>query len=88
MKADLPVDPERLRQQFPALTDRDLEAYGEVTRRVLAEPSARGRIMADLLARARQARDKQAARRLLSAEETLALCYLKAMEKMQPRARG
>jgi hypothetical protein len=30
--SDLPVDPERMRRQFPALTDADLEAYVTVTR--------------------------------------------------------
>ena len=41
----LPVDPGRLKAQFPSLTDDDLQAYVEVTRRILATaPEDRARI--------------------------------------------
>jgi hypothetical protein len=81
----LPVDPERLRRQFPSLTDDDLAAYVEVTGTVLADPQARGKQMAALLARARAAREKAAAGHDLTPEEGLALRYLGAVEKMQGR---
>lgn len=82
MKA-LPVDPERLRKQFSALTDEDLEAYARVTQTVLGDPAERGKSMAALLARARGAREKTGTGRALSRDEDLALRYLVAVEKMQ-----
>jgi hypothetical protein len=82
----LPVDPERLRRQFPALDDGDLEAYVAVTRRVLEGSVPRARAMADLMQQARAARHKQQAGEPLSAEETLSARYLAAVEKMQGRA--
>jgi len=82
----LPVDPERLRRQFPELTPEDLDAYEAVTRRILAEPSAdrRARLTRDTLARGRQAREKQAAGGALTADEVRDLRYVEAVTKMQP----
>ena len=77
----LPVDPERLRARFPALNDDDLDAYVRVTRQILADPRNRGRAMAAILARARGARDKSP--ETLAPEESLAVRYLQAVEKMQ-----
>ena len=78
----LPVDPERLRRQFPALTDADVEAYVTVTRRIMAAAAAdRARITRETLARARAAREASPR----DAEETLAARYLAAVEKMQSR---
>lgn len=79
----LPVEPERLRLQFPSLCDDDLAAYVQVTQEVLGQGAERGRRMAALLATARGAREKQAKGAALSAEEGLALRYLAAVEKMQ-----
>ena len=79
----LPVDPARLRAQFPDLTDADLEAYASVTQRVLRDPAGKGKVMRELLALARSAREKQAAGSSLGREEALALDYLRAVEKMQ-----
>ena len=79
----LPVDPERLRRQFPALTEEDLAAYVEVTRRVLADPQAKGKAMRAILESGRAARTKPAAS--LSADERLHLRYLAAVDKMQAR---
>ena len=86
---DLPVDPARLRRQFPDLTDGDIAAYEEVTRRILAErrPDARVRLTREILAQGRQARDRAAAGATLSADESLAARYLAAVEKMQPPIR-
>ena len=84
MKA-LPVDPERLRQQFQTLTDADLAAYVEVTQTVLGDPVARGKSMAALMATARDAREKTATGQALTRDEDLALRYLSAVEKMQGR---
>jgi hypothetical protein len=82
----LPVDPERLRRQFPELTAEDLEAYEAVTRRILAEASAdrRARLSRDTLERGRQAREKKASGGALSADEARDLRYLQAVAKMQP----
>jgi hypothetical protein len=85
-RGDLPVDPARLARQFPGLTAEDLEAYGDVTRRILSEPRAdrRARLTRETLARGRRARDKQAAGgAALTAAEALDLRYLRAVEKMQ-----
>ena len=47
---DLPVDPDRLRRQFPDLTAEDVDAYVAVTRRILdAPPGERPRITRDAL---------------------------------------
>ena len=88
--AALPVDPARLKAQFPSLTDDDLEAYGAVTRRILAAatPDDRARITRETLALGRAAREKGAAGTALTAKEESALRYLAAVDKMQTRARG
>jgi hypothetical protein len=84
---DLPVDPARLRKQFPALTDTDVAAYEEVTRRILAErrPAARAVLAREFVAQARRARERAAAGGRLSDDESLATRYLAAVEKMQGR---
>jgi hypothetical protein len=84
-RESLPVDPDRLKQQFPALTVEDLDAYTQVTRRILGErsPDERARLIRDTLARGRQAREKQAAGAALTAAEALDLRYLQAVAKMQ-----
>jgi hypothetical protein len=81
----LPVDPARLRRQFPDLTAEDVTAYEEVTRRILAEPSPaqRSRLIRETIARGRQARDKEAAGGALGEGESLDLRYLQAVSKMQ-----
>ena len=79
----LPVDPERLRRRFAGLTDDDLAAYVEVTRRVLADPQAKGQAMRAILESGRCARSKPVAD--LNADEQLHLRYLAAVDKMQGR---
>ena len=81
----LPVDPARLRRQFPELTADDLAAYADVTGRILSEPSPdrRAQLIRDTLARGRQARDRQAAGGALTEGEALDLRYLNAVAKMQ-----
>jgi len=81
----LPVEPERLRRQFPELTAEDLQAYEEVTRRILTEasPDRRAQLTRETLARGRQARDKQAGGATLTADEARDLSYLQAVAKMQ-----
>ena len=79
----LPVDPERLRKEFPSLTDEDLAAYTQVTRSLLAEPARRGRRLAEVLAAAQRAREKEAASAPLEDDERLGLAYVRALEKMQ-----
>ena len=82
---DLPVDPARLRRQFPDLTDGDIAAFEEVTRRILDEgkPETRAKLTREIVARGRQAREREAAGTKLSADESLAARYLTAVEKMQ-----
>ncbi len=81
----LPVDPERLRQQFPSLSDEDLAAFEEVTRRILADPRARGRVLAETMTLAQRAREKQTLEIALEPEERLALAYATAIARMQVR---
>jgi hypothetical protein len=85
---DLPVDPDRLRRQFPELTDADVEAYETVTRNILDKkgPAERGRATRETLETARSAREKPEGR--LTEAERLALRYLEAVEKMQGRTSG
>ena len=54
-----------------------------VTRRVLADPRSRGRVLAEVMAAAQRARELEAAGAALPEEETLALRYLSAVRKMQ-----
>jgi hypothetical protein len=80
----LPVDLDRLRREFPDLTDEDVSAYVEVTRRILAAPpEGRGGVTRDTVAGARAARAKAGRGDALSPEETLLARYLGAVEKMQ-----
>lgn len=82
----LPVDPERLRRQFPALTAADVAAYVEITRFILAAagPSERAQRTRQVMTDARNARQRNAEDTLTSAESR-ALKYLTALEKMQGR---
>ncbi len=84
----IPVDPGRLRRQFPSLTDDDLEAYAEVTRKILAEPrpAERALLTRAFLTEGRRAREKATGGEHLTARESLALRYVNAMDKMQGRA--
>jgi hypothetical protein len=84
---DLPVDPARLRQQFSSLTDDDIAAFEEVTRRILSEPrpEARAKLTRDIVTQGRRARERAGTGAALSADESLAVRYLAAVEKMQPR---
>ena len=81
---DLPVDPARLRREFPGLTDGDIAAFEEVTRTILAEgrADARARLTREILTRGRQAREREAGGAKLSADESLAARYLAAVDKM------
>jgi hypothetical protein len=54
----LPVDPERLRAQFPDLTDEDVDAYVRVTRTVMAAGDARSPRDAGSARRGPEARQK------------------------------
>lgn len=85
MTNDLPVDPERLRKQFPQLTDEDVEAYAGITRRILEKQGAaeRGKLTRDILETAHNARAKSRAGSDLTERERQALRYLGAVEKMQ-----
>jgi hypothetical protein len=79
----LPVAPEQLRARFPSLTDDDLEAFKTVTERVLGDAPSRGRAIAEVMAAAQRAHEKDAAGLALADDELLALRYVRAVEKMQ-----
>jgi len=79
----LPVAPAELRRRFPSLSDEDLDAWSEVTGRLLAEPARRGQRLAAVLSSARRAEEKEAAGASPEDEETLALRYTRALVKMQ-----
>ena len=83
MTSGLPVDPDRLKAEFPGLTDEDLQAYVAVTRTVLADPAGRARAMRDVMERARKARETAAGGGALTNDERLLVRYLDAMAKMQ-----
>jgi hypothetical protein len=83
VKSPLPVDPERLRAQFPALTDTDLRAYVVMTQRVLADPRRRAATLKTVLAAGRDARERLSHGLPLDDEQGLALGYVQALEKMQ-----
>jgi len=77
------VEPDRLRQRYPSLDDEDLAAYSAVTRALLADPRARGRRLAEVMAAAARGREKEAAAAPLDEEERLAVAYVRALAKMQ-----
>jgi hypothetical protein len=83
--AALPVDLARLRDEFPDLSEEDLQAFAAVTERVLRDPASKARVLREVMMRARQARDRQASGEPigLDADEQEALRYLRALEKMQ-----
>ena len=81
----LPVDPARLKTQFPALTDEDLEAYVAVTRRVLADPKSKAKVLREVMTLARLAQEKNNV--ALTGPEALAVRYLAAVGKMQTPTR-
>lgn len=83
MKGDLPVDLDRLKREFPELSDEDLKAYVTITRRVLGDPASRAKKMREVMALAHQAEQKAAAGGKLAAEEQLLVRYLAALAKMQ-----
>jgi hypothetical protein len=79
-----PVDPERLRREFPALTPEDIEAYSQVTRQILgAAPATRPRVTREAIEGGRRAREKGARGEPLEAGEVLLGRYLDALTKMQ-----
>jgi hypothetical protein len=88
--SDLPVDPARLRRQFPQLTDDDIAAYEAVTRRILEQKgkAERGRVTREVMETARSARAKAGGGAALTDAERQALRYLEAVEKMQGGAAG
>jgi hypothetical protein len=78
-----PVDLGRLRREFPALTDEDVAAYVEVSRRILEAGPDRARVTRGAVAGGRAALDKAARGESLTPEESLLARYLAAVEKMQ-----
>jgi len=78
----LPVPAERLKQQFPSLTDDDLAAYSEVTSRLLRDPR-KGQALSEVMTTAVRAREKEGSGLALDPTESLCLRYVRAMEKMQ-----
>ncbi|HET8644332.1 MAG TPA: hypothetical protein VFO85_02510 [Vicinamibacteria bacterium] len=83
MKADLPVDLDRLQAEFPELSHEDLQAYVAVTRRVMNDPAGRARAMREVMEGARRAQEKEKGGGRLTADEQLLARYLAALAKMQ-----
>jgi hypothetical protein len=84
MPNELPVDPDRLRREFPELSDADVDAYITVTRRILdAGVKDRARVTREVVEGGRKARERGKAGASLSPEDTLSSHYLDAVEKMQ-----
>jgi hypothetical protein len=80
----LPVEPDRLRREFPNLTDEDVDAYISLTRRILeSSVKDRARVTREVVAGGRAAREKMSGGGKLSAEENLLARYLTAVDKMQ-----
>ena len=80
----LPVDPERLRAEFPDVSSDDLDAYVQVTRRVLAAgPKERPKLIRQVLDGALDAKEKEAQGQALTDQERLWLRYRSAVDKMQ-----
>jgi hypothetical protein len=83
VKNALPVEVERLKAEFPGLTDEDLQAYVTVTRRVLGDPATRAKRMREVMDGAQKAQQKAAAGGKLTADEQALVRYLAALAKMQ-----
>jgi hypothetical protein len=83
--SDLPVDRQRLKKQFPDLTDADIEAYEAVTQRILGQrnPLQRAKITRAILETGRAAKAKAETGGTLTEDERQALSYLDAVGKMQ-----
>ena len=79
------INPERLKQEFPDLTDEDLQAYVSVTQRLLSDPTKRVQVLEEVKAKAQSAQAKTAAGTPLDAEEALGARYMQAIQKMQKR---
>jgi hypothetical protein len=80
----LPVDPERLRAEFPDVSSEDLDAYVKVTQRVLsATPKERPKLIRQILDGALDAREKEAHGKTITDQERLWVRYRAAVEKMQ-----
>jgi len=79
---------QRLKKEFPDLTQEDLDAYVQVTQRLLADPLKRVQVLEDVKAKAQAAQGKPEAS--LGADEALAARYMQAILKMQrkPPAKG
>jgi len=80
----LPVEPARLRQEFPDLTEEDILAYVAVTKRILESAvKDRARVTREALEAGRAAREKAARGERLASEEALSMRYLAALDKVQ-----
>jgi hypothetical protein len=81
-RTDLPVDPARLRAAFPALGEDELQAYVDVTRRLMGAGTERGKVLRRILELGRA--EEGGAH---GEEQELARRYLRAVSKMQGPAR-
>ena len=80
--AAIPVDADRLRKQFPALTEAELAAYVTVTRSIMTAAN-RAALLKTVMERGRTAQDRTKRGEALDANEALASNYLAAIGKMQ-----
>jgi hypothetical protein len=78
--ADIPVDADRLRKQFPALTEDELAAYVTVTRSIMTAEN-RAAVLRGVITRGREAQDRGGP--LKDEQDKLAVTYLDALSKIQ-----
>ena len=77
-----PVDPDRLRQEFPEVSDIELHAYMTITQDIMSAAN-RAAVLKTVMERGRTAQDRTKRGEALDANEAMASNYLAAIGKMQ-----
>lgn len=80
--ARLPVEPARLKEQFPDLTDEELDAYGRVTAGLM-ESANRTALLRETLEKGRKGQARRDRGEKLGEADRAAALYLDALAKMQ-----
>jgi hypothetical protein len=76
----LPVDADRLRKEFPTLTEAELAAYVTVTRSIMTADN-RAAVLRGVITRGREAQDRGGTPK--DEQDLLAVTYLEALSKIQ-----
>ena len=82
-----PVDPDRLRQEFPEVSAVELHAYLTVTQDIMTAAN-RATVLREVLERGRSAQDLVGRGEVLDEAHALASNYLAAIGKMQRSTAG